>query len=71
MTGSVITAFVEGEPHDYTVQAIVEDTKVTGALELDRAEGMVASLETVQELFGNDQVSAILVSVSGGVRDTL
>ncbi|MCH7952391.1 MAG: ABC transporter permease [Chloroflexi bacterium] len=74
--GSVITAFVKSEPHDYTVRAIVEDTVAAGAF--DRAssgvvasEGMVASLDTVQELFGSDQLSVVLVSVSGGVRDTL
>ncbi|MCH8050768.1 MAG: FtsX-like permease family protein [Chloroflexi bacterium] len=71
VAGSVITAFVKSEPRDYTVRAVVEDRAVTGALDASSPEGMVASLETVQELFGSDQVSIILVSVSGGVRDTL
>ncbi|MCH7810545.1 MAG: FtsX-like permease family protein, partial [Chloroflexi bacterium] len=69
--GSVITVFVKSEPHDYTVRAIVEDRAVTGAFDASSPEGMVASLETVQELFGGDQLSFVLVSVSGGVRDTL
>ncbi|HEY5638774.1 MAG TPA: FtsX-like permease family protein [Dehalococcoidia bacterium] len=69
--GSVITAFVKSEPFDYTVLAVVEDTAATGALNLASPEGMVASLDTVHDLFGSDHVSFIPVSVNGGVRDTL
>jgi ABC-type lipoprotein release transport system permease subunit len=69
--GSVLTAFVEGEPFDYTVRAVVEDTAATGALDLASPEGMLASLVTVQELFGRDYVTIIPVSVNGGVRDTI
>ncbi len=71
VSGSVITAFVKSEPHDYTVRAVVEDRAVTGALDATSPEGMVASLDTVQELFGSDSVSLVVVSVTGGVRDTL
>ncbi|MCH7484097.1 MAG: FtsX-like permease family protein, partial [Chloroflexi bacterium] len=71
VAGSVLTVFVSNEPHDFTVQAIVEDRASTGALNLASPEGMVASLDAVHELFGSDNVSAIAVSVNGGVRDTL
>ena len=69
--GSVITAFVSSEPRDFKVRAVVEDRAMTGALDLASPEGMVASLDTVHELFRSDDVSAIAVSINGGVRDTL
>ena len=69
--GSVLSVFVSNEPRDFTVRAIVEDKAATGALDPASPEGMVASLDTVHELFGSDNVSAIAVSVNGGVRDTL
>ena len=69
--GSAITTFVNNQPRNYVVRAVVEDTAATGALNLDSPEGMVASLDTVHELFGNDEVSIVVVSVTGGVRDTL
>ncbi len=68
---SLLTVFVSNEPHDFTVRAIVEDRRVTGALNQASPEGMVASLDAVHELFGSDNVSAIVVSINGGVRDTL
>ncbi|HUF53242.1 MAG TPA: FtsX-like permease family protein [Dehalococcoidia bacterium] len=69
--GSVLTVFVEGQPHEYTVAAVVEDRAATGALDVSSPEGMVTSLDNLQALFGNDEITLIAVSVEGNVRNTL
>jgi len=69
--GHLIDLYVQGEAHPYTVKAVVEDRGITGALDSTSAEGIVMSLDEAHELFGHDEVTFILVSVEGGVRDTL
>ena len=69
--GHTIDLFVQGEAHPYTVKAIVKDRGITGALDSANPEGIVMSLEEASALFGHDEVTFILVSVTGGVRDTL
>jgi len=69
--GDRLTTYVEGQPHELTVRAVVLDRGVTGAVNLGNPEGMVATLETVQEAIGTDEVTFVVVSVTGGVRDTL
>jgi len=71
MAGDVLNVYVQGQPHQYTVKALVEDTLVGGALGFDSPEGIVAPLEEVSALFDEDAVTFILVSASGGVRDSL
>jgi putative ABC transport system permease protein len=69
--GQTIEIFVQGEGHTYTVAAIVKDRGITGALDSGSPEGVVMSLDEASTLFGHEEVTFILVSVAGGVRDTL
>jgi putative ABC transport system permease protein len=69
--GHVLEAFVQGEPHELAVAAIVEDRGVTGALDTASPEGIVTTLSVARELFGHEDVTIIAVSAEGGVRDTL
>src|SRR3990172_6820192 len=69
--GEVLTVYVQGQPHEYTVKAIVRDTLMGGALDFAAKEGMVAPLSEVSDLFSEDEVTVILVSATGGVHDSL
>ena len=68
--GHVLEVYVQGIAHEFTVAAIVEDTIVTGAYDAEVSEGMVAPLPVVTELF-EDEVTIVLISATGGVRDSL
>jgi putative ABC transport system permease protein len=69
--GEVINVFVQSQQFDYTVRAIVKDTLVGGALDFTNKQGIAAPLSRVQELFNEDEVTAIIVSANGGIRDSL
>lgn len=69
--GDNVRIFVQGQPIDLTVKAIVRDTLIAGATDFAAKEGMVASLSTVSEIFAEDEVTVILISATGGVRDSL
>ncbi len=69
--GDVIQVYVQGEVNPFTVKNIVEDRGITGALDSANPEGVVTRLSTAHELFGHDEVTLVVVSVDGGVRDTL
>ncbi|HET9476756.1 MAG TPA: FtsX-like permease family protein [Dehalococcoidia bacterium] len=69
--GDVLTVYVQSQPHEYTVKAIVRDTLVGGATSFESPEGMVAPWSEVSELFDEDEVTIILISATGGVRDSL
>jgi putative ABC transport system permease protein len=69
--GDVIDVYVGGVEHEFTVRAIVEDTVIGGALDFAQRQGIAAPLSRVQALFGEDEVTAVLVSATGGVRDSL
>ncbi len=69
--GHVIDIYVQGEAHPATVRAVVEDRGITGALDSSSPEGIVTSLDTAHQLFGHDEVTFIIVSADGEVRDTL
>ncbi len=69
--GDVLTVYVQGEPHEYTVKALVQDTLMGGATSFEAPEGMVAPWSEMSALFAEDEVTLILVSATGGVRDSL
>jgi len=70
--GDEIQLFAFGEPFEFTVVDIVVDKFTTGVGDFGLAEGMVTRLETVQSIFREDgQVSAVAISNTGGVRDSL
>jgi putative ABC transport system permease protein len=66
----VVQVYVQNQPHDFTVVDVVEDRVLTGVGQQDAQEGLVTRLDTLQSLFGHDEVSFIAVSSRGGVRDT-
>jgi hypothetical protein len=69
--GDGIQVFIENQPHEFTVKALVEDTGAAGAIDFANQEGLVTNLSTAQELFSQDEVTVILVSATGGVRTDL
>ena len=69
--GDMLTVYVQNEPHEYTVKAVVRDTLLSGALTFEAPEGMAAPWPEVSELFAEDEVTLVLVSATGGVRDSL
>jgi len=69
--GGTARVFVNGQEHDFKIVDIVEDRILTGANREDALDGMVTRLDTLHDLFGHTDLSAIAVSSQGGVRDTL
>jgi|FLYL01.1.fsa_nt_gi putative ABC transport system permease protein len=69
--GDEVEVYVRGDPHTYTVRAVVEDRILTGASGARSREGMAGPLEAVQGLFENPAVDFIAVSHRGGVSDAL
>lgn len=67
--GDTLNVYVNGEERPFTVKAIVKNAGITGAVEGQAREGMVASLASVQSIVGTDRLDAILISGKGGVRD--
>ena len=74
--GDTVQIFVQSEPYDFTIMAIVEDKVVTGIGAFDGGsdakEGLVTRLDTLQGLLGQPgEVSFIAISNDGGVRTGL
>ncbi len=70
-TGDVITVYVNNQPVQAMVAAIVEDSLLTGS-ELDGSAGVVMPLAELQKLTGNQEsFSAIAISASGGIRNSV
>ncbi|MCH7700034.1 MAG: ABC transporter permease, partial [Chloroflexi bacterium] len=70
--GDTIQIFVQSEPYDFTITAIVEDKVVTGIGDFDAKEGLVTRLDTLQLLFNRPgEVNFIAISNDGGVRSGL
>ncbi|MCH7580337.1 MAG: FtsX-like permease family protein [Chloroflexi bacterium] len=70
--GDTIQIFVQSEPYDFTIMAIVEDKVVTGIGDFDAKEGLVTRLDTLQGLLGQPgEVNFIAISNEGGVRSGL
>ena len=70
--GDTVQIFVQSEPHDFTIIAIVEDKVVTGIGDFDAKEGLVTRLDTLQGLLGlPGEVNFIAISNEGGVRSGL
>lgn len=67
--GDNLTVYIAGEPRTFTVKAIVKNTALTGAINQQSSEGMVASLAAVQDIVGTDRLDLIALSGTGGTRD--
>src|SRR5215217_6455849 len=75
-SGDAITVYIDNQPHQLTVAAIAEDSYLTGGgrdfVSGLESIGMLMPLSQVQELTGKTGlISAILISNTGGVRDSL
>ncbi|MBA3336672.1 MAG: FtsX-like permease family protein [Chloroflexia bacterium] len=75
-TGDQLILFVNGEPSEWTVAAVIEDTYLggtrRGTLSGLLTPGLAMPLANLQALTAQpDQLSAIAVSNAGGVRDSL
>ena len=67
--GDRVEVYHAGEPATFEVIGVVQNTSVT---ESEGRGGLVASLDVVREVTGaDDELSAVIVSITGGVRDTL
>ena len=70
--GDTIQIFIQSEPNDFTVTAIVVDKVVTGIGDFDAKEGLVTRLDTLQGLLDKPgEVNFIAISNDGGVRGGL
>jgi len=76
--GDRLTVFVNNEPTQFEVAAIIRDTSLSSQSALDGdgtsqpPGGMVVNLRTAQEILGRDnRISYIAVSTQGDVRDAL
>jgi putative ABC transport system permease protein len=69
--GQPIDVYVKGVKQQFTVRAIVKSQALTGAINPMTTEGMVASLATVQQLLGINQLDYVLISATGGVHNSL
>ena len=68
--GDSIQVFLDGQPTDFEVIDIVQDTSITQSA--GGGGGLVASLDVAREVTGLEgKLTAIAVSITGGVRDTL
>jgi len=68
--GEIVQVYVQNQPHDFRIVDVVEDRILTGVGRQDSQEGLVTRLDTLQNLFGHEELSFIAVSSEGGVRDT-
>src|ERR1700674_3327881 len=69
--GQTLDVYVKGAKQQLTVKAIVKSNALTGARTSQSTEGMVASLATVQQLLGINQLDDVIVSAAGGVHNSL
>ena len=66
--GDRVDVYFDREPTAFEVIGVIQDTSITGT----GGGGIVVSLGTARELTGREgRLSAIAVSIAGGVRDTL
>jgi putative ABC transport system permease protein len=71
VVGDKVQVFSNGQPHEFTVKAIVVDRTLTGNAG-QIARGSVMQLQSAQQLLGRpNEVDLIAVSNTGGVRDGL
>jgi putative ABC transport system permease protein len=69
--GDRLQIFVDRQPHDFVVKDIVKNRVLGGTL-LEEDRGLAMTLSQAQTLLGRpDDVDLILVSNTGGVRDSL
>ena len=69
--GDTVQIFHSGQPAEFEVIDIILDTSLTEA-EFGGGGGLVTSLDVAREVAGLDgKLTAIAVSITGGVRDTL
>ena len=69
--GDTVQIFHGGQPAEFEVIDIILDTSLTEA-EFGGGGGLVTSLDVAREVAGLDgKLTAIAVSITGGVRDTL
>ena len=69
-TGDSVDVYFGGEPTAFEVIGVVQDTSITGTGA--SGGGIVVSLDAARGLTGREgRLSAIAVSITGGVRDTL
>ena len=75
--GGTLTVFADNRPSTFTVLEVVQDNAFTSRSQISGNEsqpsgGIVATRDVVKRLTGKgDQYSLLVVSVRGGVRDTL
>jgi putative ABC transport system permease protein len=67
--GHQLIIYTRGEPHSVTVEAIAEDSMLTGYNSPGAPGGMAVSLEKAQRLFGySDRISSVEITNHGGVE---
>jgi putative ABC transport system permease protein len=70
--GDSVQVFVQNQPHDFKVVDIAKDRFLSGVGGFEAPEGMVTRLDTLQALVNKpNEVSAVAISNTGGVRDSL
>jgi putative ABC transport system permease protein len=70
--GDPVQIYVQGQPHQFTVVDIVKDSLLSGVGDFGALEGVVTRLDTLQQLLERpDEVSFVVISNRGGVRDGL
>ncbi|MXW23504.1 MAG: FtsX-like permease family protein [Chloroflexi bacterium] len=69
--GDTVQIFHSGQPAAFEVIDVIQDTSLTEA-QFGGGGGLITSLDVAREVAGLDgKLSAIVVSITGGVRDTL
>ena len=73
--GDTIEVYYNNAPVQFTVAAVAEDSYLSGVRpsvnSTDNAPGLAMPLASLQQLTGNDQLTSIAISNTGGVRDSL
>ena len=72
--GDTVTVFIDDEPHPFQVLDVVRDTALTsaGTDEGVPSGGMAVHIDTARTLLGTEgEIDVIVVSITGGTRDTL
>lgn len=73
--GDRFTIYYEGQPHEFQVMGVVIDNAMTSNSDFEGNEGVtggfVTSIETWRQITGESRIDLIIVSATGGVRDSL
>ncbi len=70
--GDAVTLYYENNPFPFQIADVVQDRLMTGQLDPEDTQGMVARLDVLQRTFGREaEVDIIVVSNRGGIRDSL